>query len=51
MCMPVLALSQVPYWQWNGEYSQLPERPMCAQDVAGKGFDPWQYPELHVATA
>jgi len=46
-----LEASVVPYWQWNGEYSKLPDRPFGAkpEDINAKDFSPWQYAEMHVA--
>lgn len=41
-------LDKVPYWEWNGEYDKQPERPMGkAEEIDGKAFCPWQYPEIH----
>ena len=39
----------VPFWAWNGEYYKLPPRPINEkhEDVDGKDFSPWQYPEIH----
>ena len=43
-----LDLSKVPFYEFNGEYLQLPEAPKGeAAKINGAGFCPWQYPELH----
>lgn len=40
---------RVPFWEWNGEYAKAPARPLGASpdDTDGKGFNPWQFPEIH----
>jgi len=44
-----LDVDKVPFWIWNGEYNKL--APLAAgakaEDVDGKGFCPWQYPDIH----
>ena len=48
---PVAPPPQVPFYQWNGEYLQQPERPADAkkEEVDGKGFSPWQYASIHAS--
>lgn len=39
---------ECPQWQYNGEYMKLSDRPPCDEkEVQGKGFCPWQFPEMH----
>lgn len=39
---------ECPQWEFTGEYLELPARPECpAEEVQGKGFCPWEFPEIH----
>lgn len=44
-----LPLETVPFWQFNGKYLSLPVAPVneVHEDVDGKEFCPWQYPDIH----
>lgn len=44
-----LGLDKVPFWQFNGKYLTLPQTEInkAHEDVDGKAFNPWQYPEIH----
>ncbi|EFJ40057.1 oxysterol binding protein [Volvox carteri f. nagariensis] len=43
-----LELSKVPFWEFTGDYLKLPEaEPGVASNINGKGFCPWQYPDMH----
>ena len=43
-----LEAEKVPFWEWNGSYSKLPERgPAKEGEVDGKSFCPWQFPSIH----
>ncbi|KAG1665285.1 hypothetical protein FOA52_015862 [Chlamydomonas sp. UWO 241] len=44
-------LDKVPFWEWNGEHSKLLEaKPGNAEEIEGKGFCPWQFPDLHASS-
>ena len=43
-------MEKVPFWQFNGEYLKVHggQKPGATKDeVDGKGFSPWQYPNIH----
>ncbi|GLI60079.1 hypothetical protein VaNZ11_002110 [Volvox africanus] len=43
-----LELSKVPYWEFTGDYLKLPVAEHgTASTINGKGFCPWQYPDMH----
>lgn len=44
-----LSVDKVPFWKWNGKYDLTEERPgsLHKEDIDGKGFCPWQYPDIH----
>lgn len=43
-----LELAKVPFWEFTGDYTKLQEAaPGSAASINGKGFCPWQYPEMH----
>lgn len=38
----------MPFWEFTGDYLQLPQSEEAkAGDINGKGFAPWQYPDIH----
>ncbi|PNW85958.1 hypothetical protein CHLRE_03g199759v5 [Chlamydomonas reinhardtii] len=43
-----LEIEKVPFWEFTGDYLQLPQSEEAkAGDINGKGFAPWQYPDIH----
>ncbi|KXZ44648.1 hypothetical protein GPECTOR_64g142 [Gonium pectorale] len=43
-----LELTKVPFWEFTGDYIQRPQAEVGqAADINGKGFCPWQYPDMH----
>ncbi|KAL6758390.1 oxysterol binding protein [Haematococcus lacustris] len=43
-----LDVAKVPFWQFNGKFMQARlEGTSGADEVDGKGFCPWQYPDIH----
>lgn len=39
---------ECPQFEFTGEWLTLPQRPECpAEEVQGKGFCPWEYPDIH----
>ncbi len=48
-CAGELDLDKVPFWQFNGKYLDLPlaEVNVKHEDVDGREFCPWQYPDIH----
>jgi hypothetical protein len=43
-----LELAKVPFWEFNGEYLKQPQAEVGqAAEINGKGFCPWQYPDIH----
>jgi hypothetical protein len=48
-CTGELDAEKVPFWHFTGDYLKRDVGPANAkaEEVDGKGFCPWQYPEIH----
>ncbi|KAG2436640.1 hypothetical protein HXX76_006168 [Chlamydomonas incerta] len=43
-----LEIEKVPFWEFTGDYLQQSEGAEAkADEINGKGFCPWQYPDIH----
>jgi hypothetical protein len=41
-------LKECPMWEFTGDYYKQPREPASPEDdVGGKDFSPWQFPEIH----
>lgn len=38
---------ECPLYEFNGEFFKRPKAAAPTEDIAGKDFAPWQYPEIH----